>query len=107
MSNSGVHRTHCCAIHGCKYRDDDCPVVTGEIEQDYLCEDCNLDGIRSIKELKWRLRMRGTELEERILAIAWGLRGIDMMDHYDNPEYDRMLNYLNSILDTLYADYKE
>jgi hypothetical protein len=27
----GVHDTHCCAIHGCKYGDDDCPVVSGEV----------------------------------------------------------------------------
>lgn len=36
----GVHQTHCCIIHGCKYLDDDCPVVNKVIEQSYLCEDC-------------------------------------------------------------------
>jgi len=33
----GVHRTHCCIKHGCKYNDKDCLVVSGEIKQDYLC----------------------------------------------------------------------
>ena len=36
----GVHISHCCKWHGCKYGDKDCPVVNGEVEQEYLCEDC-------------------------------------------------------------------
>lgn len=36
----GVHASHCCKWHGCKYGDDDCPVYHGEVEQLYLCEDC-------------------------------------------------------------------
>ena len=36
----GVHASHCCKWHGCKYGDDDCPVVNGDTEQLYLCEDC-------------------------------------------------------------------
>lgn len=37
----GVHASHCCKWHGCKYGDDDCPVVSGEVEQLYLCEYCD------------------------------------------------------------------
>lgn len=37
----GVHRTHCCIVHGCKYGDKDCPVVLGKALQEYLCEDCD------------------------------------------------------------------
>ncbi len=41
MSNDGVHATHCCAAHGCKYgKDDDCPVVAGRVSQEYPCEEC-------------------------------------------------------------------
>lgn len=36
----GVHRTHCCVDHGCKYGKKACPVVSGEVVQDYPCEDC-------------------------------------------------------------------
>lgn len=39
----GVHISHCCKWHGCKYGDDDCPVVTGKVEQKYLCGDCYED----------------------------------------------------------------
>ena len=47
----GVHRTHCCIKHGCKYNDKDCPVVSGEIKQDYLCQDCRIDNINSMDDL--------------------------------------------------------
>jgi len=40
MSNIGVHTSHCCAQHGCKYFDEKCPVVTGKVKQLYPCEDC-------------------------------------------------------------------
>ena len=39
----GVHASHCCKWHGCKYGDHDCPVANGEVEQEYLCEDCYED----------------------------------------------------------------
>ena len=50
-SKYGVHRTHCCIKHGCKYGDKDCPVVSGEIKQDYTCESCGYDGIKTVDEL--------------------------------------------------------
>jgi len=43
IDRNGVHASHCCKWHGCKYGDEDCPVVTGEIEQEYLCEYCYED----------------------------------------------------------------
>lgn len=60
-NNYGVHAAHCCKWHGCKYGDDDCPVVTGKVEQKYLCEYCyeDLDGeeyyrkaLNNIEEMK-------------------------------------------------------
>lgn len=37
----GVHAAHCCKWHGCKYGDEDCPVVNGKVEQEYPCEYCS------------------------------------------------------------------
>ena len=34
-----VHNTHCCTQHGCKYCDDQCPVVLGAAAG-IFCEDC-------------------------------------------------------------------
>ena len=39
-----VHSTHCCIHHGCKYADEDCPVVLGLEDAEYPCEDCDQDG---------------------------------------------------------------
>lgn len=39
--NIGTHASHCCKWHGCKYGDENCPVVTGEVEQEYPCEYCD------------------------------------------------------------------
>ena len=38
--NYNEHISHCCKWHGCKYGDFNCPVVTGKVKQEYLCEDC-------------------------------------------------------------------
>lgn len=37
----GVHKGHCCVLHGCKYGNEDCPVTMGLVEQRYPCEDCS------------------------------------------------------------------
>ena len=39
--SAGVHAAHCCKWHGCKYGDPGCPVVNGEVEQEYPCEYCS------------------------------------------------------------------
>jgi hypothetical protein len=60
----GVHASHCCIEHGCKYGDEDCPVVSGEIKQKYLCEYCDYDGIKSLDELYypfWKKQLRKIE----------------------------------------------
>jgi hypothetical protein len=41
ISRYGVHETHCCKTHGCKYGDEDCPVVLGIVKQKYDCESCD------------------------------------------------------------------
>lgn len=44
----GVHKRHCCILHGCKYGEDDCPVVNEEVRQDHVCESCGWDGIKNV-----------------------------------------------------------
>lgn len=55
----GVHASHCCKWHGCKYGDPDCPVANGEVEQEYLCEDCYED----LEDEEW-VRKRLVRIEE-------------------------------------------
>jgi hypothetical protein len=42
-SEMDVHTEHCCVYHGCKYRDDDCPVVRQTKKQSLPCESCYYD----------------------------------------------------------------
>ena len=48
----GVHASHCCVKHGCKYNNPDCPVVNQQIKQAYLCEYCEQDNITSLAQLE-------------------------------------------------------
>ncbi len=41
VSNDGVHTSHCCAWHGCKYADEGCPVEEGRLRQEHKCESCS------------------------------------------------------------------
>lgn len=43
MNNKNVHTEHCCSRHGCKYRDENCPVELGIQKQSFDCEDCQSD----------------------------------------------------------------
>ena len=35
-----VHSQHCCKACGCKYGDENCPVVLGTEKADYACLEC-------------------------------------------------------------------
>ena len=39
----GVHTSHCCSQHGCKYGNDECPVENGDSKQEFPCQDCDED----------------------------------------------------------------
>lgn len=53
VDHDGVHQTHCCILHHCKYNeDDDCPVVKKRVKQAYTCEDCDQMGIRGLDDLE-------------------------------------------------------
>lgn len=54
MTNTEVHQSHCCALHGCKYSDFDCPVTSLVDVQEYDCEFCDVDP-GEIRE--WRLEI--------------------------------------------------
>lgn len=78
----GVHQTHCCIEHGCKYGDEDCPVTSGEIKQDYICEWCSEDGIKSVNELLSKTKYLSLEEKQEIInqqirmnEYHWGSTG--------------------------------
>jgi hypothetical protein len=57
--------THCCLRHGCKYGYSDCPVVNGQVKQEYPCGDClpvdeaAKDVAAALAEWQWSLKIRG------------------------------------------------
>lgn len=48
----GTHESHCCVLHGCKYGNDNCPVVKRTHKQDYMCEWCETEGLKKIPDPK-------------------------------------------------------
>ena len=72
----GVHGSHCCKYHGCKYGDDDCPVKTGEVDAQYLCEFCEDDPIVILTEFRKTLpeghhEMAGVIRSIEVLKANW------------------------------------
>lgn len=47
----GVHESHCCSDHGCKYGDSDCPVAHYGLKQLYRCEEC-LEDTNDVQPLR-------------------------------------------------------
>lgn len=65
-----VHAAHCCAKHGCKYGNADCPVQAGNAVQEHSCELCELklddeDAAPVIAQVESWLEKRIAELEAR------------------------------------------
>lgn len=66
VDDTEVHATHCCHRCGCKYGDEDCPVVLGGVvgisrsECDYCCDDTDIDAEQYVRELR--------ESHDRMLA---------------------------------------
>lgn len=63
----GVHLTHCCVIHGCKYGDKDCPVADGTEQQEYCCETCDvydkcIKTPSKLQHKKYRVKAKGSKL---------------------------------------------
>jgi hypothetical protein len=70
MANTGVHQSHCCGKHGCKYGDRDCPVKNRQVVQDHACSYCtSTAGLkRQIAELEEELAW-SQSLEDRGIVV--------------------------------------
>lgn len=61
----GVHETHCCSSHGCKYGDNDCCVELGIAKQRYPCEFCNDEEQEfSLEDMKKAIEMVQNNIED-------------------------------------------
>jgi hypothetical protein len=68
---SSVHSTHCCKIHGCKYGNEDYPVVLGNEEQEYPCEECSDESdVDDYEEMWEELKEYLIRAEKELYSIA-------------------------------------
>lgn len=79
----GVHETHCCKKHGCKYGKDDCPVELGLIKQEGHCEDGYYNRDCFEKEITWDSIIKDSgfmsEYVDRLHLLNW------LKQHYNAP----------------------
>lgn len=79
----GVHRTHCCTQHGCKYGNVECPVVQGLVKQEFPCESC-----REERAERVACQYLSTTDVANILARSIRLDIlVAMRDHWTEEEY--------------------
>ena len=92
--SDGIHTSHCCHKHGCKYAfhagdEASCPVMTGALRQEFPCEFCELshpEQDKAVDEIVSWLEGRVKELREMDTRVAGYIRqsAYDRADHYDD-----------------------
>jgi hypothetical protein len=69
-----AHTEHCCAVHGCKYGDEDCTVFIAAKKQEYIqsfpCIECGLDGFDTVLSMIKSLHPTYNTLDNQIIMYA-------------------------------------
>ncbi len=90
MSEENEHiccPSHCCRLHGCKYGYGDCPVVAGKSQQEYLCERCGEENIRSMEEFEAYIELQDITPSMKITALGMGLVQIEYLRSLTHANY--------------------
>lgn len=64
VSRDLVHKSHCCTEHGCKYGEEDCPVVNKYVKQDGMCFDCIDEEMMSLEHEEWVAKYTADQMED-------------------------------------------
>lgn len=102
--DKNVHTEHCCAKHGCKYSDTDCPVFSGKQKQSYPCEFCDdhEDGLEDrVKELEAhvrQLRATLTEASDYVRIAADEEAAVNKHRRYPRYTESRFLKQIEDVL---------
>ena len=91
--SDGVHKSHCCILHGCKYGDCNCPVVKGDIRQDYICENCDMEGIYNHGDLASEILYRNKGEVKKDLAHLYNC--IRRLAQGDDIDLDKAIEIMN------------
>jgi len=99
VSSKNVHTEHCCKDHGCKYNDNDCPIVNGVQKQSYPCEECEPKTFPKEKEIiipvPETLQYSAPPTALDLLASGW-------MDFYRKVWYSRDNNDTSLVTERQY-----
>lgn len=88
-----VHQAHCCAYHGCRYGDEDCPVAMLRKKALYDCMDCYEDCTNEAS------RERGSALaEHRIKEFETIIAQRDARIDTLLEERDQLLNERDELI---------
>jgi hypothetical protein len=82
----GVHASHCCVMHGCKYGDEDCPVVNKEIKQEFICESCGYQGFKKVEHINEYLDYQQKIKEAKENGVETISISVDFLDRMLNNE---------------------
>jgi deoxyribose-phosphate aldolase len=94
----GTHIKHCCAEHGCKYNDKDCPVVLGLFKQAYPCDECDMSSKKDKTKRKLDTRPMITKFREFESYI---------FEDNNNTQYNNIIDYTYLKPDTKIDDVKK
>lgn len=81
--------SHCCALHGCKYGLDDCPVAGRVVYQEHICEQCEDAGIENVDQA--RARAAGAMSRKRLADLIRHVERVGV-----NPALDAFVRRLHA-----------
>jgi hypothetical protein len=85
-----VHTEHCCAVHGCKYGDDNCTVFIAAKEQNYIqsfpCDECGRDGFETVLDMIKSLHPTYGDLDNQIIMYAKHQYGNSVSNDFTHAE---------------------
>lgn len=67
IDNIRVHAAHCCKECGCKYGNDECPVVLEQVNAYYDCSECE----DSFSQLVEQIKNLPVDKKVKLLDILW------------------------------------
>lgn len=93
----GVHGSHCCKKHGCKYGNDDCPVVLGTEQQEHkqeCCHEADFETVRMLnKIIQYLVQNNKTVITiDELIQARDGLDKIRSKTTYFDDEVERIRN---------------
>lgn len=82
----GVHVSHCCVLHRCKYGDEECPVKQKQVKQVYPCEFCDEEGFQNIEQIEEYVALQGYIEQAKEEGEEYITVRVDLLDRLMNGQ---------------------